>query len=64
MVPIGPQVVTEKKIFKDFFAEFLFLAMAAILVGVWGQSDTISERGPPKDHPCQVWSKFGFKGED
>ena len=36
LVQIDP-VVSEKKIFNDFFPNFLFLAMAAILVGGWGR---------------------------
>ena len=46
-----------EKIFKDFLPNFLFLAMAAILVG-GGVVGYNSERGPPKDHPCQVWFKL------
>ena len=49
------KLVSEEKILNDFFlSNFLFLAMAAILVGS-GIIGYISERGPPKHHQsCQI----------
>ena len=46
-----------QEINTHFLLNFQFLAMAAIFIwgGVIGYN---SERGPPKDHPCQVWSKL------
>jgi hypothetical protein len=49
------KLVSEEKILNDFFlSNFLFTAMAAILVGS-GIIGYNSERGPPKHHQsCQV----------
>ena len=55
LVQISP-VVSEKKIFNDFFLpNFLFLAMAAILVG-WGSRRIQLLEG---DHPRTIPAKFG-----
>ena len=59
LVQIGP-VVSEKKIFNDFFAEFSIFSHGGHLV--WQDFRLVvgynPERGPPKDHPSQVWSKL------
>ena len=66
LVLIG-QVVSEEKIFNDFFLlNFLFLAMAAIFDWQAGSSDTTFKG----DHPRTIPAKFGpnwpsgFREED
>ena len=41
-----------------FFAEFSIFSHGGHLGWRAGSSDTILKGGPPKDHPCQVWSKL------
>ena len=56
--PNWPSQLQRRRFSMTFLPNFLFLAMAAILVGRLGMVGYNSDRGSPKDHPCQVWSKL------
>jgi hypothetical protein len=47
------QQFQRRKFLSDFLSNFLFLVMAAILVGEGVIVGHNSERGPPKDHTWQ-----------
>ena len=47
-----------RRFLKNFSAEFSISSRGGHLGWRAGSSDTTFKRGPPKDHPCQVWSKL------
>ena len=51
------QQFQRRQFLSDVLPNFLFLVMAAILVG-GGIVGYNSERGPPKDHSTKVWFKL------